>query len=152
MPFAAVLLFQFMDTAPADDPAAIAAVASPDLHFDVQVLKSDLEVIARADLTSREGESVTSTLGDRFEVSFKAGSVDDDGRLRLEGFRIVPVSANKGPRYEAAPLEPGQRREPEPMFHATLNLWLDQPLTLIVAQEESLVVAVTCRLGDGPAS
>ncbi len=129
-----------------NDPPSVAAPASSELLFDVQVLKADLEVIARTELTALEGESVAATLGDRFEVAFKAGSVGDDGRLRLEGFRIAPVSANKSRRYEADRLlEPGERRESEPMLHATLNLWLDQPLTLIVAQEESLVVAVTCR-------
>ncbi len=149
VPLAAILLFQFSGVDLPADPPAVTAVSSPDLHFDVRVLKSDLEVIARADVTSREGESVTSTLGDRFEMRFKTGAVDDDGRLRLEGFRIAPVSANKSRRHESDALpEGGRRRESEPIFHATLNLWLDQPLTLIVAQEESLVVAVTCRRGS----
>ncbi len=148
VPLAAVLLFQATDLSDVGStPDAV--VTSPDLYFDVQVLRADLEVIAQADVTSREGESVTSALGDGFEVSFKAGQVDDDGRLRLEGFRIAPrapVAAAKGRQIEADPLlEPGRRREAEPIFYATLNLWLGQPLTLIVAQEESLVVAVTCR-------
>lgn len=118
---------------------------APELREELQTFLrfENYQVLARAGVDSVEGEAVVSPLGDSFEVSFQAGSVVAQRRLRLEGFQIERKAAVKGPRLE-----------PQQLLNAHLNLRLDRPLTLTLAQdpaeEEALVVAITCRLGGGP--
>lgn len=155
---AASLLYGLQDrrgTAPdiALPEALLAAdAAAGDLRFDIQVLRAsstgtlpsflryeDFELLAQASVSSRPGDDVSSPLGDRFTVSFKAGEVQPDGRLRLEGFQI----------RTRAPAVKGRQLEPQQVVNANLNLWLERPLTWTLAQDsatqEALVVAITCR-------
>ena len=65
--------------------------------------------------------------------------------MKLEGFRIVKQVEN--------PTNKGRRLEPRELFHATLNLWIDRPFNLVLAQDESrqeaLMVAISCRRENG---
>ncbi|HEX9731333.1 MAG TPA: hypothetical protein VGG06_05010 [Thermoanaerobaculia bacterium] len=143
--------------APAADtalPEALLAAdaAAGELRFEIQVLRAsstgtlpsflryeDFELLAQASVSSSPGGDVSSPLGDRFTVSFRAGEVQPDGRLRLEGFQI----------RTRAPAVKGRQLEPQQVVNANLNLWLDRPLTWTLAQDsgaqEALVVAITCR-------
>lgn len=100
----------------------------------------DYRMLVEAGVSSREGEAVTYDLGETYTVSFRSGTVLGGKRLRLEDFQIEkrpPVTANKG-----------RRLEPLKLFDATLNLWMDRPLTL-VAQDpgtgDALVISISCR-------
>lgn len=103
----------------------------------------DYRVLAEAGVSSKEGESVTYSLGERYDVSFKLGAVMGGQRLKLEGFQIVKKTpaTNKG-----------RRIPPQSLFHATLNLWLEKPFTLVLAQDDSrqeaLMVAISCYRDD----
>lgn len=100
----------------------------------------DYRVLAEAGMTSQEGEQVVYSLGDGYDVSFRLGSVLGGQRLKLEGFRIreKTQSTSKGPQLP-----------PKELFHATLNLWLDKPFTLVLAQDEArkeaLMIAISCH-------
>lgn len=105
----------------------------------------DYEVIASAKLTSREGENVEWDLGDEYDVRFKLGALMSERRLRLEGFRVL----EEPPRTA----EKGRTLPPEELFRGTLNLWVDRPFTLVIADSaeapEALLVAITCRPREG---
>ena len=104
----------------------------------------DYQVLAKAAMSSREGEEVTYSLGRDYSVSFRPGTVmagPAGQRLKLEEFRIRKQVEN--------PTNKGRRLEPRELFHATLNLWIDRPFSLVLAQDpsrqEALVVAISCR-------
>ncbi len=105
----------------------------------------DYRVLAEAGLTGREGEEVTYSLGQTYSVSFRSGTVMAGQRVKLEGFRILKQVQN--------PSAKGRQLEPEELFHATLNLWLDRPLNVVMTQDESrqeaLMVAISCRRESG---
>jgi hypothetical protein len=92
---------------------------------------------AQARLETREGEPVTFELGDDFEISFRVGTVLDDGRIKLNDFRI-------------------DRRSPRKvgLLHTHLTLWLDQTMSLGLAKSEAsreaLMVVMTVN-GREPA-
>ena len=99
----------------------------------------DYQVLARAGMSSKEGEDVTFELDPRYSVSFRLGTVMAQQRLRLENFRFFrqpPASADKS-----------RRLEPEQLFHATLNLWQERPFALVLSQNhqlgEALMVAIS---------
>lgn len=101
------------------------------------------DLIASAELSSKEGEDVTYALGDRYSVSFRPGTILADRRLRLQDFEILqraPQTANKS-----------RRLEPHRLVQTHLNLWMDQFFVLAVAQKGGeasdgvLMVAITCR-------
>lgn len=104
------------------------------LRFD------EYQVLAQADVRSREGEEVTYALGDRFDVSFRSRAVLGGSRLKLEDFTIV-----KKPRQST---DKGRRLPPRELFQATLNLKLDK-LFIVLAQDPSggdaLMIAISCR-------
>ncbi len=110
----------------------------------------DYQVLAEASLTSKEGEEVTYSLGNRYDVSFRVGNLAEGQRLKLEGFRIAKEHpANKGTNK-------GRQLKPQELFHASLNLQLERLFTLVLAAppgtapEEALMVAITCqREGQG---
>ncbi len=114
---------------------ALAARLREVLRYD------DYRVLAEAGVTSREGEEVTYALGQTYTVSFRSGTVMAGQRVKLEGFRILKQVQN--------PSSKGRQLEPEELFHATLNLWLDRPFNVVVTQDESrqeaLMVAISCR-------
>ncbi|MCP3961030.1 MAG: hypothetical protein GY719_24560 [bacterium] len=106
----------------------------------------DYRVLAQAGVTSKEGQDVKYSLGQSYSVSFRSGTVMAGRRLKLEGFRIVKQVKN--------PANKGRQLEPRELFHATLNLWIDRPLSLVLSQDESrreaLMVAISCqRESDG---
>ncbi|MEM7587147.1 MAG: secretin N-terminal domain-containing protein [Acidobacteriota bacterium] len=117
---------------------ALAARLREVLRYD------DYRVLAEAGVTSREGEEVTYSLGQSYSVSFRPGTVMAGQRVKLEGFRILKQLQNPAK---------GRRLEPEELFHATLNLWLDRPFNVVIAQDESrqeaLMVAISCRREEG---
>ena len=103
----------------------------------------DYRVLAKAGVSSKEGDDVTYSLGERYDVSFKLGSVMAGRRVKLESFKIIKKTpaTNKG-----------RRLPPRQLFHATLNLWLEKPFTLVLAQDDSkqeaLMVAISCYRED----
>ncbi|MEM6793590.1 MAG: secretin N-terminal domain-containing protein [Acidobacteriota bacterium] len=103
----------------------------------------DYKVLAQADVPSFEGQPVTHSVGDDYEVSFKLGQVVGDQRLRLEGFKVKKRvrSTNKG-----------RRLEPRELYHATFNLWLEKPFMLVLTQNaerrEALLIAISARHGE----
>lgn len=106
----------------------------------------DFRVLAQAAMSSSEGEQVAYSLGDGYDVSFKLGSIVGDQRVKLEGFKIT--------RKPAAQADKSRRLEPRQLFQATLNLWLDKPFTLVLAQDEArqeaLMIAISCRREPAP--
>jgi hypothetical protein len=101
----------------------------------------DFRVLASAGLTSKAGEQVEYTLGDGYDVAFRLASVVDGRRVKLEGFKVV----RRPPRA----VDKSRQLAPKQLFQATLNLWLDKPFTLVLAQDEAkqeaLMIAITCR-------
>lgn len=136
---------------------AISPPLPPDQEIPGEVIErlrdllryEDYRLLAKAGMTSSEGEEVTYSLGQTYSVSFRLGSVIAAGegaeRLRLEDFRIVekPVGTpNKG-----------RQLEPKQLFRATLNLWVDRPFNIVLPQSasehEALMVAISCRRETG---
>ncbi len=103
----------------------------------------DYQVLAEAAGTSREGEDTSFALGEGYQVSFKLGEVLAGDRLRLEGFRVT---------RQLRTADKTRQLPPRDLFHATVNLWMTKPLTLVLAQDETsreaLVIAITCRPVD----
>ncbi|HYG62829.1 MAG TPA: secretin N-terminal domain-containing protein [Thermoanaerobaculia bacterium] len=101
------------------------------LPFDIY------DIRARAYLASSEGQAVTYGMGKEFEVSFRMGTLVDDGRVRLTDFQVARRLSAGGTR---------------PLIHTTLNLWLDQPMSLGFARSESsreaLMVVLSLKRGD----
>lgn len=141
---------------PARSPARFPAPAQPELAPElVERLRGFLrydryEVLGWAGVASKEGEAVSERLGGEYSVSFRTGSTVPGERLKLEGFRIereAPVTVLKG-----------RRVPPRELFHASLNLQLQRPFALVLAEQpgadgtsqEGLMVAIVCRReGDG---
>lgn len=118
------------DTLPADLLAKLKGL----LRYD------SYRVLAKAAMTSQEGESVDYSLGPDYSVSFKVGSVQAQGQVRMKDFRIVErLSSDKG-----------RGVEPKELFRADLNVRLDRPFTLVLTRDEerkeALLVALTGRL------
>lgn len=88
----------------------------------------DYRVLAKADVSSKEGEEITHSLGERYDVRFKLGPVMAGQRLKLEGFQVVKKTpaTNKG-----------RRIPPKSLYSATVNLWRDKPFAVLLAQDES---------------
>lgn len=111
----------------------------------------DYQVLAETAVTSAEGQRVTYSLGQSYSVSFRLGSILKGAkaggeRLRLEDFRILKHVRN--------PSNKGRQLEPQELFRATLNLWVDRPFNLVLTQDatrqEALMVAISChREGTG---
>lgn len=119
----------------AELPESLAAQLREYLRYD------DYRVLAEAGLKTLEGEEVTYSLGQTYSVSFRSGTVMAGQRVKLEGFRILKQINN--------PANKGRQLPPRELFHATLNLWLDRPFNLVLAQDEkrqeALMVAISCR-------
>ncbi|MEM9558315.1 MAG: secretin N-terminal domain-containing protein [Acidobacteriota bacterium] len=125
---------------PPPEDVPIDAELPPELVERLRALLryDDYEVLAQAGVRSREGEAVTYSLGDRYDVSFKPGMLLGGSRLKLEGFTIT-----KKPRQTT---DKGRRLEPRELFHATLNLWLDRPfIVLAPTGDDALMIAISCR-------
>lgn len=97
-------------------------------------------VLADSGVQTREGQSVTHEVGERYGVSFRMGSVLSGDRVKLHDFKVWRV---------------GGAERGEPLVEATLNLWLDKPKVLGLANSESsnhaLMVVLTCERMEPPA-
>jgi hypothetical protein len=96
------------------------------------------ELQAQAQLASQEGQAVAYELGDDYAVSFRLGTLLGAQRIKLANFEI---SRRAGKSKSAAPL-----------VHTSLNLCLDQTMSLGLARSEgsrdALIIVVTVRRGD----
>lgn len=94
------------------------------------------EVQAQAQIWAMEGQEVVYGLGDEFEVSFRLGTVMEQGRVKLSNFRIY--------RQSEGPTRKG--------LHTNLNLVLGQTMNLGLAKSEAsreaLIIVMTLRALD----
>ena len=103
-----------------------------------QLLPYDIyETQAQAQLNALEGQSVIYELGSEYEVSFRLGTLLDEQRIKLSGFRITRQS------------RPGTN-----LIHTNLNLRVDQIMSLGLAKSEAsrdaLMVVLTLRSAEIP--
>lgn len=91
-------------------------------------------LIAQAGLEMREGEHVAYQFGGDYRVEFELGILTSSQQLRLGDFIVGR----------------GQASEARPLIHTNLNLMLDRPMVLGLAQTESseraLMVVLTSHL------
>jgi type II secretory pathway component GspD/PulD (secretin) len=130
--------------------ASRAVVSPPVTHSDLpdaltrrmrELLPYEIyERQAQAQLASQEGQAVAYELGDDYVVSFRLGTLLEAQRIKLSNFEI-------GRR-------PARGKASVPLVHTTLNLCLDQTMSLGLARSEgsreALIIVVTVRRGDGP--
>lgn len=95
------------------------------------------QILAESGLEAREGQRVTHEVGGLYGVSFRVGTLLPDERVKLNDFKVW----RSGAGGEA---EPGRS-----LLEATLNLWIDKPKVLGLANSESsdqaLMVVLTCE-------
>lgn len=101
------------------------------------------QILAEAGLDTREGEDLVHEVGGLYGLSFRVGTLHQDDRIKLHDFRI----------WRASPVSPAGSEHP--LLEATLNLWLEKPKVLGLANSESsdhaLMVVLTCeRLAGDP--
>lgn len=98
------------------------------------------QVLAESGVNAREGQDVAHEVGDLYGVSFRVGSVFPDERVKLHDFKIWRAGAG------------GRSAPRETLLEATLNLWLEKPKVLGLANSESsdhaLMVVITCARPD----
>lgn len=91
------------------------------------------QVLADAGLETREGEELAHEVGELYGVSFRMGALYQDERVKLHEFKIWRAGAPGAP----------------PLLAATLNLWLDKPKVLGLANSEAsdhaLMVVLTAE-------
>jgi len=96
------------------------------------------EMQAQANLASQEGQAVAYELGDDYVVSFRLGTLMDAKRIRLANFDVSRRA--------------GKSKSTVPLVHTSLNLCLDQTMSLGLARSEgsrdALIIVVTVRHGD----
>jgi len=89
------------------------------------------ELVASADLPSREGEELTYQVGTRYAVGFRVGELRTDASVKLYDFRLF------------------RRGRQEPMIHTNLNLFVDKTYSLGFSKSEdsdtALMVVITCH-------
>ena len=94
------------------------------------------QVLADSRVDTQEGQGVTHELGGLYGVSFELGTVLHDERVSLSDFKVWRAGGASGTAGE-------------PLLEATLNLWLDKPKVLGLANSESsdhaLMVVLTCQ-------
>lgn len=92
-------------------------------------------LLARAELEPRENEEVTYEMADGYRISFRAGTLLANRRIKLYGLRL------------SQRLEGG---EPEKvLIHSTLTPWLGKPMVLGISgsgdDRSGLMLVVICR-------
>ena len=96
------------------------------------------ELQAQANLGSQEGQAVAYELGDDYVVSFRLGTLMEAKRIRLANFEVSRRA--------------GRSRATVPLVHTSLNLCLDQTMSLGLARSEgsrdALIIVVTVHHGD----
>lgn len=95
------------------------------------------ELEAQAQLSTEEGQAAVFEMGGDYQVSFRLGTLQQDGRVKLSGFQL----ARKG----------AARKAPN-LIHTNLNLWLDKTVSLGLAKSETsreaLMLVLTLRRDD----
>ena len=128
--------------------ASRTVVSPPAVHSDLpesltrrlrELLPYDIyELQAQAQLASQEGQSVAYELGDDYVVSFRLGTLLEARRIKLANFDVSRRAAN--------------RKSTVPLVHTSLNLCLEQTMSLGLARSEgsreALIIVVTVRRGD----
>ncbi len=93
------------------------------------------EMQAQAQLAGVEGQPVVYELGQEYQLSFRFGTLVDDQRVKLSGFRI----SRQG----------GEGRPMTNLLQTNLTLWVDQTISLGLAKREAsreaLMVVLTLR-------
>lgn len=116
-----------------DLPAALTRRLSALLSYNVY------EVRAQALLASLEGQAVTYALSGDYEVSFRVGTMQAPGRVKLSDFRVLRRNGRSGP-------------QPQLLIHTNLSLRQAQTTFLGLARSEAspeaLMVVLTFRSGD----
>jgi hypothetical protein len=106
-------------------PAELASKLRRLLSYDVY------QLMARADLPTRQEEEVTYEVGAGFTVRFQVGEVAENGQVKLRDFRLY------------------RRGSEEPIIRTHLNLFMDKTYTLGFAKSEdnptALMLVLTCR-------
>jgi type II/III secretion system protein len=96
------------------------------------------ELQAQANLGSQEGQAVAYELGDDYVVSFRLGTLMEAKRIRLANFEVSRRA--------------GRSKATVPLVHTSLNLCLDQTMSLGLARSEgsrdALIIVVTVHHGD----
>jgi hypothetical protein len=96
------------------------------------------EMQAQAQLGSQEGQAVAYELGDDYVVSFRLGTLLEAKRIRLANFEVSRRA--------------GRSKATVPLVHTSLNLCLDQTMSLGLARSEgsrdALIIVVTVHRGD----
>ena len=104
------------------------------------------DLLAEVPVTALEGQEITYSLGSRYGVSFRPGSMIQEG-LRLHGFRIV-----QKPPVTTRSTNKSRQPEPREMIQTDLNLLRDKQFTLVLSQGqgggEALAVVITFRTED----
>jgi hypothetical protein len=96
------------------------------------------ELQAQAQLASQEGQAVAYDLGEDYAVSFRLGTLLEARPLRLGDFEVARRA--------------GKSRAAVPLVHTTLNIYLDQTMSLGLARSEgsreALIIVLTVRRGE----
>jgi hypothetical protein len=106
-------------------PAELADKLRRLLSYDVY------QLMARADLPTRQGENVVYEVGAGYKVSFRVGEVAEGGQVKLRDFRLYRSGSD------------------EPVIRTHLNLFMDKTYTLGFAKSEdsptALMLVLTCH-------
>lgn len=91
------------------------------------------DLVAEADLPTREAEAVTYEVGAGYTVRFRVGELSDDGRVKLHDFQLL------------------RRGREEPMIRTNLILFLDKTYSLgfskSASSPEALMLVITAHRG-----
>lgn len=92
------------------------------------------DLVAEAELPTREGETVTYEVGAGYTVRFRVGELSDDGRVKLHDFRLT------------------RRGREGPMIHTNLILFLDKTYSLGFSKSAdsptALMLVITGHRGE----
>lgn len=92
------------------------------------------ETQAQAQLVGKEGQQVVYDLGQEYRISFRFGTLLENGRAKLAGFRIS---------------RQGEGKAASILIQTNLNLWCDRTTSLGLAKSEAsreaLMVVLTLR-------
>lgn len=96
------------------------------------------EMQAQAQLGTQEGQAVAYELGDDYVVSFRLGTLLEGKRIKLANFEVSRRN--------------GKSKSTVPLVHTSLNLCLEQTMSLGLARSEgsrdALIIVVTVHHGD----
>jgi hypothetical protein len=116
-------------------PAPSSVGISPDLLERLHQLfrYETFRLVARSRIATREGESVTYSMGDGYELAFRPGTSLDGRRLKLAGFAMRQGGGDAGV-------------EVRELVRTAVNLRLEQPVILGLTRAESANSALMLAL------